>query len=111
MPGQIKFHLDENVSNAVAEGLRRQGIDVTTTPEMELMGVTDEVQIAFALAQQRIIFTQDDDFLRLHQTKIAHAGVIYCHQGSRSIGEMIRALALIWEWVEPEDMVGQVEFI
>lgn len=42
------------------------------------MGVTDEVQIAFALAQQRIIFSQDDDFLRLHQAKIAHAGIVYC---------------------------------
>jgi len=78
---------------------------------MELMGVTDEAQIAFALAQQRIIFTQDDDFLRLHQAQVAHTGIVYCHQGSRSIGEMIRALALIWERVELEDMVGQVEFI
>jgi len=111
MPGRIKFHLDENVSNAVAEGLWRRGIDVTTTPDMELMGVTDEAQIAFALAQQRIIFTQDDDFLRLHQAQVAHTGIVYCHQGSRSIGEMIRALALIWERVELEDMVGQVEFI
>ena len=111
MPGRIKFHLDENVSNAVAEGLRRRGIDVTTTPEMSLMGVSDEAQVVFALAQQRTIFTQDDDFLRLHQTQIAHAGIIYCHQGSRSTGEIIRALALIWEWVESEDMVGQVEFI
>ena len=75
------------------------------------MGVTDEAQIAFALAQQRIIFTQDDDFLRLHQAQVAHTGIVYCHQGSRSIGEMIRALALIWERVELEDMVGQVEFI
>ncbi len=111
MPGRIRFHLDENVSNAVAEGLGRRGINVTTTPEVELMGATDEAQIAFALAQQRIIFTQDDDFLRLHQAKVAHPGIVYCHQGSRSIGEIIKALALIWEWVEPEDMVGQVEFI
>ena len=111
MPGLIRFHLDENVSNAVSEGLRRRGINVTTTPEVELMGATDEAQIAFALAQQRIIFTQDDDFLRLHQAKVAHPGIVYCHQGSRSIGEIIKALALIWEWVEPEDMVGQVEFI
>ncbi|WP_404783568.1 DUF433 domain-containing protein [Altericista sp. CCNU0014] len=41
MSGQIKFHLDENVSNAVAEGLRRRAIDVTTTPEQNLMGASD----------------------------------------------------------------------
>lgn len=27
MPGRIQFHLDENVSNAIAEGLRRRGIN------------------------------------------------------------------------------------
>ena len=84
MSGQIKFHLDENVSNAIAEGLRRRGIDVTTTPEQNLMGATDKEQIAFAKAQQRVIFTQDDDFLKLHQANVSHSGITYCHQGSRS---------------------------
>jgi hypothetical protein len=32
MSGKIRFHLDENVSNVIADGLRRRGIDVTTTP-------------------------------------------------------------------------------
>lgn len=111
MSGRIKFHLDENVSNAVAGGLRRRGIDVSTTPETELMGASDQEQIEFALAQQRIIFTQDDDFLKLHQAQVAHAGLVYCRQGSRSIGEIIKTLALIWEWVDSDDMAGQVEFI
>jgi hypothetical protein len=31
MPLSIKFHLDEHVSGAIAAGLRRRGIDVTTT--------------------------------------------------------------------------------
>ncbi|MEY3866658.1 MAG: hypothetical protein ACRCT1_06330 [Microcoleaceae cyanobacterium] len=41
MSERIRFHLDENVSNAIAEGLRRRGIDVTTTPEERLIGVSD----------------------------------------------------------------------
>jgi hypothetical protein len=57
MPGQIKFHLDENVSNAVAEGLRRRGIDVTTTPEQDLIGASDLEQIAFARDQQWVAST------------------------------------------------------
>ena len=60
MSGRIKFHLDENVSNAIAEGLRRRGIDVTTTPEMSLIGASDEEQVAFAVREQRVIFTQDE---------------------------------------------------
>ena len=41
MAEKIKFHLDENVSNVIAEGLRRRGIDVTTTPQESLIGVSD----------------------------------------------------------------------
>ena len=111
MPGQIEYHLDENVSNAVAEGLRRRGIDVTTTPGQNPIGASDRDQIAFAREQQRVIFTQDDDFLKLHQANVPQAGIAYCHQGSRSLGEIVKTLTLIWEWVDPEGLIGQVEFI
>ena len=37
MASEIRFHLDECVSTAIAEGLRRRGIDVTTTPELGLV--------------------------------------------------------------------------
>ncbi|NEP11383.1 MAG: hypothetical protein F6K14_14465 [Symploca sp. SIO2C1] len=57
---KIIFHLDEQVERAIAEGLRRRNINVTTTPEAELLGVTDKEQLAFAIAQQRVIFTQDN---------------------------------------------------
>jgi len=35
---KIKFHLDENITLAIANGLRRRGIDVTTTPEKGMIG-------------------------------------------------------------------------
>lgn len=68
MSNKIKFHLDENVSNAIANGLRMRGIDVTTSPEQGLIGVSDQQQLAYALSQQRAIFTFDDDFLSLAST-------------------------------------------
>ena len=77
MSGLIRFHLDENVSNAIAEGWRRRGIDIITTPEARLMGASDEEQLAFTLAQGRVIFTHDEDFLQLHQAGVVHAGVAY----------------------------------
>lgn len=85
MSGTIRFHLDENVSIAVANALRRRGIDVTTTPEEGLIAASDEVQLEFALSQGRVIFTQDADFLRLHETRVTHVGIAYCNQSSRSI--------------------------
>ena len=57
MTEKIKFHLDENVANAIAQGLKRRGIDVTTTPEKSLIGVLDEIQLEFAKSQNRVIFT------------------------------------------------------
>ncbi|NET61016.1 MAG: hypothetical protein F6K47_34280 [Symploca sp. SIO2E6] len=107
----IRFHLDESVSNAIAEGLRLRKIDVTTSPEEGLIGASDEEQIAFALSGTRVIFTFDDDFLQLHQIGITHAGIVYTRQGSRSIGEIIRSLILIWECLDPDYMMGRVEFI
>ena len=57
MTQKIRFHLDENVSNAIAEGLRRRGIDVTTTSERGLIAASDEEQLYFAMPQNRVIFT------------------------------------------------------
>ena len=76
-----------------------------------MISAPDEVQLEFALSQGRVIFTQDDDFLRLHHSSVAHAGIVYCHQNSRSIGEIVRGLLLIWDYVEPEDIRGRVEFL
>ena len=36
MARTMRFHLDEHVPHAIAEGLRRRGIDVTTTVEAGL---------------------------------------------------------------------------
>lgn len=57
MAREIKFHLDENVSNAIANGLRKRDIDVTTTSEQGLISVSDQVQLEFSFSQGRVIFT------------------------------------------------------
>ena len=111
MPRTIRFHLDEHCPTALAEGLRRRGIDVTTTPEVGLRGAEDPDHVRFALAEGRMIFTQDEDFLAIHAAGIPHPGIAYCHQGSRSLGEIIRGLVLIWEIYDPGEMVDRVEFL
>jgi predicted nuclease of predicted toxin-antitoxin system len=97
MAQTIRFHLDEHCPTALAEGLRRRGIDVTTTPEAGLLQATDEEQLAFARREGRVVFTQDEDFLKLHATGSPHAGITYCHQESRSLGDIIRSLTLLWD--------------
>ena|SRR5438874_2438940 len=111
MPRTIRFHLDENCHHAIAEGLQRRGIDVTTTPSAGLMQATDVAQLAYCHSTGRVLFTQDRDFLRLYATGVAHAGIAYCDKESRSIGDIIRGLVLIWEVLEPNEMVNRPEFL
>ena len=43
--------------------------------------------------------------------KNAHSGIAYCAKDTKSIGEIIRGLVLIWEVLEPEEMANRVEFL
>jgi predicted nuclease of predicted toxin-antitoxin system len=106
----ISLYADEQVARAVVRGLRLRGLDVLTTAEAGLLGAPDEVHLALAQSQGRVILTQDDDFLRLHAAGAAHAGIIYAAQGTR-VGDVIRGVMLIHDTLEAEDMAGHVEFL
>jgi predicted nuclease of predicted toxin-antitoxin system len=110
MPRTIRFHLDEHIAKAVANGLRRLGIDVTTSADAGLLGASDPEQLAYALAEGRVFFTQDSDFLALAGVT-QHAGIVYCDQNTRTIGQMVRGLQLLWDVYEPDEMQNRVEFI
>lgn len=96
--------------NAVAAALRRHGIDVVTTAEAGLLAAPDAVQLEHARNTGRVMATQDGDFLGLHY-RATHAGIAYCEQGSRSIGEMVEGLVPIYEAFSAEEMVDHVEYI
>jgi hypothetical protein len=55
--------------------------------------------------------TKDDDYLRLHDQGIGHAGIAFSRQGTRSIGEILTGLILIWELLEPDEMRDRVEYL
>jgi predicted nuclease of predicted toxin-antitoxin system len=107
----LRFHLDEMVPSAVAAGLRRRGMDVTTTVEAGLRKSPDLDQLEYATREGRVLVTHDPDLLRLHAEGREHAGIAFCHQTARTIGEMITSLALMDECLNPEEMHNRVEFI
>ncbi len=49
--------------------------------------------------------------MRLHYAGVNHAGIAYCIKESRTIGKIIRGLSIIWEVLEPEEMLGRVEYL
>lgn len=81
-----------------------------TTPEANKLSADDEEHLAFALAEGRVIFTQDDDFLKLASSGKAHAGIVYAPQHT-PIGETIQGLMLVYQVLEAEEMVGNIEFL
>lgn len=111
MPRTIRSHLDENGPHAIAEGVRRRGAEVTTTPEANLLGATDPEQLDYCRREGRVIFTYDADMLRLAAGGWPHAGIVDCQQRRRGIGDIVRALVLLWERREPGEVAGRVMYV
>lgn len=111
MSEQICFHLDEHIDSNIARGLRRYGIDVTTTVDAGLRTKSDELHLAFIREQRRVIVTHYDDFLIMASDTTDYPGIVYCRPDSRSVGEIIRSLILIYEVYAPEEMMGRIEYI
>lgn len=107
----LRFHFDEHVSHAIAEGLRVRGIDVTTPSETGLLGASDPEHLAFALRSSRAIFTNDEDFLIMAAAEEEHPGIFYCKAGARSIGYIVDALSFFSDEREPHEMLNCVEFL
>lgn len=111
MPQSIRLHLDESCRTVLADGLRLRGIDVTTSSDAGLLGAIDSVQLAHACREGRVLLTHDTDFLAIHKSGIAHAGIVYCHQSRHSLGEMIRRLLVLWSTREAPEMVDRLIYL
>jgi predicted nuclease of predicted toxin-antitoxin system len=111
MPRTIRFHLDENCDPRIAAGLRLHGIDVTTTAEAGLLHAADEAHLGYAVANRQVIVTQDADFLRIAAAGWEHPRIVFYSSQNQTIGQVIRAVHLIWEVYEPEEMSNRVEYV
>jgi predicted nuclease of predicted toxin-antitoxin system len=110
MADRIRFHLDEHVDPAIATALRRAGINATTTIEAGLRTKTDQAHLEYALTQQRVIVTRDQDFLRMVSGLSRHPGIVF-YSGNQSMREIIEGLILIHEVMTPEEITDSVEYI
>lgn len=106
----VRFYFDEHVPHAVARALRQRGIDVMTVQEAGTRSAADEEHLERARTLARTIFTQDEDFLRLHAEGTKHAGIAFAPQRT-SRRDIIRGLLLVFQVLEAEDMEGHVEFL
>ncbi len=107
---KLLFYTNESVNIAVAKGLKRRGVKVTTARDTGNLGLSDEDQLKYARRKGFVIITHDDDFLSLAMD-FEHKGIVFVHQQKYSIGDLIRNLKLLWDVFEQKDMKNHVEFL
>ena len=106
----IRFHLDESMPNAVADGLRKRDRDVTTSRDAGLISASDEDQLAFARSQNRVLVTRDQDFLSLDAQGVEHAGIVYWTE-KRSLGQLVKDIDSLCFDETAEQIRGAVRFL
>ena len=113
--GKVRIYTNESVNVAIAEGLKRRGVDAFSARDTGNLGFTDEEQLIFARREKAAIFTHDTDFLRIAARWMeqgrSHHGIIYCHPKSYPIGECLRKLRVLTSVLTAEDMINHVEFL
>jgi predicted nuclease of predicted toxin-antitoxin system len=111
----VRFYMDVHVQKGVTGGLRLRGVDVVTAQEDEAAQMADPDLLERATALDRVLFTQDEDFLkeagRRQQFAIQFAGVVYCSQLALTIGQIIRDLEIIAKAADPVDLADKVEYL
>lgn len=76
-----QLYSNENFPQQVVDELRQLGHDVLTSKEAGNAGqaVPDEEVLSFAVANNRVLLTLNRrHFIRLHQQRPDHAGIIVC---------------------------------
>jgi hypothetical protein len=109
-----KLHLDADASRkALLDSLIVRGHDVTRTPQPGLPDdATDDLQLLWATAQGRIIFTFNiRDFINKTEQFPNHQGILLAHRESFSLQQLITCLDCMLSETEAEDWVGQVRWL
>jgi Domain of unknown function (DUF5615) len=106
---------DQHVNRAVVSGLRRRGMDVVTAYDRGLSAADDDVLLATAAGEGRLMVTNDTDFLVWHSkwqaTGRNHAGIIYWHQDKFPVGEAINRILQYATFTSAADAANVVKFL
>ena len=103
--------MDVHVHRAITTGLRRRGVEVLTCQEADLGTSSDESILQYANDNNWVVFSQDDDFLKICATPdFNFNGLVYSHKRN-SVSRILAGLMLIFEVLESEEMEGNIEFV
>jgi hypothetical protein len=105
--------MDHNVHAGITQGLRDREVDCFTALEDSMSAASDDAILARAGILERVVFTQDVDFLVITSALMAagleFVGVIYASQMGITIGQAIADLELAAKVLDPADMKNRLE--
>ena len=111
----VAFYMDEHVHGSITLALRKKGIDVLTVQQDGMTSMADSGVLDRAAVLQRVVFTNDDDFLReatrRQKLGISFAGVIYGHPLRVTIRDCIEALEVIAGASEQHEHRDQIIYL
>jgi predicted nuclease of predicted toxin-antitoxin system len=113
----IRFFFDQHIANAVANGLRRHGIDVLTAHDAGRCSLPDDEQLRYATAEGRVVVSHDEDFLKWAADFLARgeafAGVAFAlpEKYVQNIGRLIQALLLVHGVLTADEIMNHVEYL
>ena len=111
----LKGYADEHVVLALVEALRRRGMDVVRVQEQGREQADDADLLDEALADERVMLTNDADFLRLAAARAGRqevfAPVFFWPQQQRSVGQLVRRIIREASRHEYQSACSQVFFL
>lgn len=110
----LSAYADECVDVAIIDGLRRRGMDVVTARDRNQLHTDDEILLETATAEDRILLTNDPDFLRINtawlSTSRPHSGIVFWPQ-TLPIGDAVIRILGFAARTSPADAENDVAFI
>jgi predicted nuclease of predicted toxin-antitoxin system len=111
---RIKLFIDEDVWTGLATALSQAGYDAISVNQLDRKGLSDEEQMAFAVAEGRAILTHNiQDFAPLveqyFEQGLSHPGVIVARQFDK--GTLLRRTLALLNSLTPEQLANTLRFV
>jgi len=108
---RIRFYLDENVPVAVANQLKRRGVEAVTARDLGGLGDTDVNHLHRAAAMGYVLCTHDPDYVEMAARGVQHVGIVLGQQHKHGIGDWVRFLELLNAVCESHEMRNHIEYV
>jgi len=104
------------MSRSLVTALRARSVDLQTVVEAGLQGKPDEIQLEWAAAEGRTLYTFNvSDFCRLHREYLhrglGHSGIIVVPRQRYSVKQQIRLLLNLLKTRSAEEMRSSLHFL